>query len=88
MSRAPDLSDVRLHDLRHSYASFAVADGASLSMIGKVLGHRSTRTTEIYAHLSADPVRAAVERTGARIAEAMKPRKAVGNVVRLPVKAG
>ncbi len=88
VSRAPDLSDVRLHDLRHSYASFAVADGASLSMIGKVLGHRSTRTTEIYAHLSADPVRAAVERTGARIAEAMKPRRTAGNVVRLPVKAG
>jgi integrase len=48
------LTDVRLHDLRHSFASFAIADGASLFMVGKVLGHRQARTTEIYAHLSDD----------------------------------
>ena len=70
--RAPDLSDVRLHDLRHSYASFAVADGAPLFMVGKVLGHRQTRTTEVYAHLHDDPLRAVADRTGAKIAEAMR----------------
>jgi integrase len=69
--RKANLQNVRIHDFRHSYASFAVADGATLFMIGKVLGHRQARTTEIYAHLSDDPVRALAERTAARIAEAM-----------------
>ena len=69
--RKANLPDVRIHDFRHSYASFAVADGATLFMIGKVLGHKQARTTEIYAHLSDDPVRALAERTAARIAEAM-----------------
>ncbi len=85
---ARDLSDVRLHDLRHSFASFAVEGGAPLLVLGKVLGHRQASTTEVYAHLSDDPVRGVAERTGARIAEAMKPRKKSGDVVRLPTKAG
>ncbi len=70
--RAPNLSGVRLHDLRHSYASFAVADGTSLFLVGKVLGHKQTRTTEVYAHLHDDPLKAVVDRTGAKIAEAMR----------------
>jgi len=57
------LEDVRLHDLRHSYASFAVADGASLALIAKALGHSTTRVTERYAHLSDDPVQALTDRT-------------------------
>lgn len=65
------LGGVRLHDLRHSFASFAVADGHSLFMIGKVLGHRQARTTEGYAHLAADPVLAVADRTAARILAAM-----------------
>ena len=85
---ARDLSDVRLHDLRHSFASFAVEGGAPLLVLGKVLGHRQASTTEVYAHLSDDPVRGVAERTGARIAEAMKPRKSSADVVRLPTKAG
>jgi integrase len=68
----PTLKDVRLHDLRHSFASFAIADGASLFMIGKVLGHKQARTTEIYAHLSDDPVKQVANRTAARLAEAME----------------
>ena len=72
----PDLvrsyADVRLHDLRHSFASFAIADGASLFMVGKVLGHKQARTTEIYAHLSDDPLKRLADRTGSRIAEAMR----------------
>jgi integrase len=66
------LAGLRLHDLRHSFASFAVADGHPLFMIGKVLGHKQVRTTEGYAHLAADPVRAVAERTAARIVAAMK----------------
>lgn len=72
VDRAPDLTGVRLHDLRHSYASFAVADGATLFMVGKVLGHKQARTTEIYAHLHDDPLRAMADRTGAKIADAMR----------------
>lgn len=68
----PTLANVRLHDLRHSFASFAIADGASLFMVGKVLGHKQARTTEIYAHLSDDPVRHVANRTANRVAEAMR----------------
>lgn len=60
------LTGVRIHDLRHSFASFALADGASLAMIGKALGHATARATERYAKLSDDPVRAMAERIGKR----------------------
>jgi integrase len=66
------LPGLRLHDLRHSFASFAVADGNTLFMVGKVLGHKQARTTEVYAHLADDPLRAVADRTAARIAAAMK----------------
>ncbi len=65
------LSDVRVHDLRHSFASVAVAGGDSLYLVGKVLGHRQARTTEAYAHLQDDPVRAVADRTARKIAAAM-----------------
>lgn len=71
-AEAPSLGAVRLHDLRHSFASFAIADGATLFMVGKVLGHKQARTTEGYAHLSDDPLRGVAERTASRIAGAMK----------------
>ncbi len=65
------LSDVRVHDLRHSFASVAVAGGDSLYLVGKVLGHRQARTTEAYAHLQDDPVRAVADKTARSIAAAM-----------------
>lgn len=65
------LPDVRVHDLRHSFASVAVADGTALYTVGKVLGHKQARTTEIYAHLGDDPVRRAAEATAGRIAGAL-----------------
>ncbi len=71
-STASDLSTLRLHDLRHSYASFAVTDGAALFLVGKVLGHKQTRTTEIYAHAHDDPLRAVADRTGEKIAGMMR----------------
>jgi integrase len=61
------LPDLRLHDLRHSFASFAADDGASMAMIAKSLGHTQSRTTERYAHLGDDPVRQLAERVGQRV---------------------
>lgn len=60
------LDGVRLHDLRHSFASFAAADGASLYLIGKALGHRQATTTERYAHLTDDPIKAVAEQVAVR----------------------
>lgn len=62
------LDDVRIHDLRHSFASVAVMGGASLYMVGKILGHKQTSTTEIYAHLADDPLKAAADTTASQIA--------------------
>jgi integrase len=53
------LSDVRIHDLRHSFASIAVASGLTLPLIGKLLSHAKSAITERYAHLADDPLRAA-----------------------------
>jgi integrase len=61
------LENLRIHDLRHSFASFAIADGASLFLVGKLLGHASARTTERYAHLSGDPLQEAVASIGRSI---------------------
>jgi integrase len=68
------LQGVRLHDLRHSFASMGVAGGLSLPIIGALLGHKHPATTGRYAHLSADPVRAANDIIGMRIAAAMNHR--------------
>ena len=68
------LCDVRLHDMRHSFASVAAGAGHSLIVIGALLGHRQATTTQRYAHLSDDPVRTATEVVGARIAAAMDAR--------------
>lgn len=69
---AAGLNDVRLHDLRHSFASVGAAmGGASLVVIGKLLGHSQPSTTARYAHLADDPVRAAGDAIGQRIAAAM-----------------
>ncbi len=75
------LEDVRLHDLRHTFASFGAGAGLSLPMIGKILGHSQAATTQRYAHLADDPVRQAVETVGSTIAAAMKGK--AGNVVEL-----
>lgn len=66
-----DLPDVRIHDLRHSFASVGVAAGEGLVLIGKLLGHEHVVTTSRYAHLSDDPVRAAADRISERMAKAL-----------------
>lgn len=70
--KAAGLDDLRLHDLRHSFASAGVNGGTSLPMIGKLLGHSNTQTTERYSHLQTDPVKAANEEISSRIAAMMK----------------
>ena len=66
--RGAGLEDVRLHDIRHSYASRALALGESLPMIGKLLGHNHVETTARYAHLARDSVHESAARIAASIA--------------------
>jgi len=69
---AAGLEDLRLHDLRHTFASMGVAAVFSLPIIGKMLEHTQAVTTERYAHLAADPIRRAVEVVGGEIAAALR----------------
>ena len=70
------LADVRLHDLRHSFASRALALGESLPAIGRLLGHTEIQTTARYAHLAEDSVREAAARVAASIGEDILPGRA------------
>ncbi len=74
------LEDVRLHDLRHSFASVGASAGLGLYVVGKILGHASQSTTQRYAHLAEDPVRAGNERIAGEIQGALEGR-AGGDVV-------
>ena len=60
--RRAGLEDVRLHDLRHSFASRAVAMGEGLPMIAKLLGHSQIATTSRYAHLADDHIKLAADK--------------------------
>lgn len=77
------LDDVRLHDLRHTFASWSVMGGATLHMTGALLGHRQPGTTMRYAHLADDPVQAAAERVSGTIAGALGSGRAA-EIVKLP----
>ena len=61
------LEDVRLHDLRHSWAGRALALGENLPMIGRLLGHSKVETTARYAHLARDSVHEAAARIATSI---------------------
>jgi integrase len=82
VARRAGLEGVRLHDLRHTYASFGAGGGLGLPIIGKLLGHTQASTTQRYAHLDADPLRRASEAIGGRIAAALDGKRA-GSVVQL-----
>jgi integrase len=71
VKRAAGLEGVRLHDLRHSFASIGAGASMGLPIIGKLLGHSQASTTHRYAHLDADPMRRAVDTIGATITAAM-----------------
>jgi integrase len=69
------LNDVRLHDLRHSYASLAAGRGVSLYTIGKLLGHRDPVSTQRYAHLARDAVQAVNDELGAAMQAAIRRKR-------------
>jgi integrase len=82
--REAGLEGLRIHDLRHSFASFGAGGGMGLPIIGKLLGHTNATTTARYAHLDADPLRIASNRIASTIAAAMDERpKPVSKVIRL-----
>ena len=74
---------LRMHDLRHSFASLLVSGGSSLPIIGALLGHSQPQTTARYAHLADDPLRQATDRVGAIIAAAGNPAAKSAEVVAL-----
>ena len=69
--KAAGLSDVRIHDLRHTFASGGLLVGEGLAMIGKLLGHTQVQTTARYAHLASDPVKQAATKISDRLASAL-----------------
>jgi integrase len=71
VTKAAGLEGLRIHDLRHSFASVGAGASLGLPIIGKLLGHSQAATTHRYAHLDADPMRRAAETIGATIAAAM-----------------
>jgi integrase len=82
--RTAAISDLHLHDLRHAYATFLASAGLSLPIIGRLLGHSQAATTNRYAHLLDDPLRAATDRVGAIVTAAKTGR--TGEIVPLPAK--
>lgn len=66
------LADVRLHDLRHTFASHALGAGCSLAEVGKLLGHRDLNSTQRYAHLADEAIRSAADEVASRLAWLMK----------------
>jgi integrase len=82
VSRRAGLAGIRLHDLRHTYASFGAGGGLGLPIIGKLLGHSQAATTARYAHLDNDPLRRASEQIGGQIAAAIgEPAKRAAEIL-------
>jgi integrase len=81
--RRADLDGVRIHDLRHSFASVGAAAGLGLPIVGKLLGHTQASTTQKYAHLDNDPLRRATNAIGATISAAMSRKDSTDVVVDL-----
>ncbi len=81
VSKQAGLEGVRLHDLRHTFASFGAGGGMGLPIIGKLLGHAQSATTARYAHLDNDPLRRASDAIASRLAHAMGESTKAGEVV-------
>ena len=73
IKRSAGLDGVRIHDLRHTFASKAAGAAIGLPIIGKLLGHTQPATTARYAHLDTDPLRRAVDHIGDTLTRAMNP---------------
>ncbi len=91
ISKRAGLDHVRIHDLRHTYASNAVMQGLNIVMVGKLLGHSQVQTTMRYAHLADDPVRNAANQVTGVLEKTLKsapppkaPPQRIGNVVKFP----
>jgi integrase len=84
VSRHAELNGLRLHDLRHSFASVGAGASLGLPVIGKLLGHAQPSTTQRYAHLDADPLRRASDIIGQQIAASIGDTGRFGEVI--PVK--
>ena len=86
ISKRAGLKGVRIHDLRHTHASIGAGAGLGLPIIGKLLGHTQSATTQRYAHLDNDPLKKAAEHIGTRLAAAMgevkAPRENVTNLTK------
>jgi integrase len=84
VSKRAGLTGVRIHDLRHTHASVGAGAGLGLPIIGKLLGHTQSATTQRYAHLDNDPLKKASEHIGSRLAAAMgevkSPRANIENI--------
>ena len=76
VSKRAGITGVRIHDLRHTHASVGAGAGLGLPIIGKLLGHTQSATTQRYAHLDNDPLKRASENIGSRLAAAMGEAKA------------
>jgi integrase len=74
------LGSVRIHDLRHSFASIGAGASMGLPIIGRLLGHSQPQTTAKYSHLQADPLRRAADTIGATISAAMDGKQAAAVV--------
>ncbi len=83
VTRHAGLEGLRLHDLRHNFASFGAGGGLGLPIIGRLLGHSQPSTTARYAHLDTDPLRRASDKIAAGIAAALSGNSGGGNVVKL-----
>jgi site-specific recombinase XerD len=73
LCRDAEIKNMRMHDLRHSHATFLASGGSSLLVIGQLIGHRTAAATKRYAHLLNDPLLEATERVGAMIEKAGNP---------------
>jgi integrase len=88
VTKAAGLGGLRIHDLRHSFASVGASGGMGLPIVGKLLGHASTATTERYAHLDDDPLRKASDAIATRIASAMGEAPAEAAAEIIPLRRG
>ncbi len=84
---AAGFPELRVHDLRHSYAAIGAAAGLGLPVIGRILGHTQASTTQRYTHFADDPLRAAADRISNEIAAALK-GAAAGEVIPFPPSGG
>jgi integrase len=84
---AAGLHNVRLHDLRHAFASVGASSGMGLPIIGKMLGHTQAATTQRYAHLASDPVKAAAAAVADKIVQAMQPRTPSDDATVVPLRS-